>query len=150
MADRGTNGDDGNASASATAASSAAGADAAASIDASGATSVSASAAAATAAAPDEEAAPPDAAAAADAADAAAPPSARGALHPMAVGKSCGFCDGLLFGRWKRCGGCKSVFYCCAEHAVAHWPAHREACQAEQARLEAAACAGGLVLGAEK
>ena len=28
------------------------------------------------------------------------------ALHPMGVGKSCGFCEGLLVGRWKRCGGC--------------------------------------------
>ena len=83
---------------------------------------------------------------------AAAPPpplSPPPPLHPQAVGKSCAQCGGLLYGRWKRCGGCKSVFYCSAEHAVAHGEAHREACQAEQARIEAAACAGGLVLGAD-
>jgi hypothetical protein len=77
------------------------------------------------------------------AAGAAAPP----APHPLAVGKSCAQCGvQLLCGRWKRCGGCKIVFFCSAEHAVAHWPAHREACRAAQSRLEAAARAGGLTL----
>jgi hypothetical protein len=31
---------------------------------------------------------------------------------------------------FKRCGGCKAVVYCCKEHQVADWPAHKAACKA--------------------
>jgi TPR repeat protein len=67
----------------------------------------------------------------------------------VALGKLCAECGGLLYGRWKRCGGCKVVFYCNAEHAAANWVAHRDMCRAEQARIEAIACESGLVLGAD-
>ena len=71
------------------------------------------------------------------------------AQPPVALGKLCAECGGLLYGRWKRCGGCKVVFYCNAEHAAANWVAHRDMCRAEQARIEAIACESGLVLGAD-
>ena len=66
----------------------------------------------------------------------------------MSYGKSCALCLGALPLRFKRCGGCKLAFYCSVDHAVANWEAHKPACLAEQARLEAAARAGGLVLSA--
>lgn len=30
----------------------------------------------------------------------------------------------------KRCGGCNAVFYCCKEHQLADWSAHKAACKA--------------------
>ena len=51
-----------------------------------------------------------------------------------------------LEGRFKRCGGCRLVHYCSAEHQAEDWPTHRDFCKAEQARLEAAAAAGGVVV----
>ena len=32
--------------------------------------------------------------------------------------------------QFKRCGACKAVVYCCKEHQVADWPAHKVACKA--------------------
>ena len=40
-------------------------------------------------------------------------------------------------GHFKNCGGCLTVVYCCREHQVAGWPAHKKACKA--ARKAAAA-----------
>jgi hypothetical protein len=31
--------------------------------------------------------------------------------------------------QFKRCGACRAVFYCCREHQVADWPAHKAACK---------------------
>jgi len=31
---------------------------------------------------------------------------------------------------FKRCGSCRTVAYCCREHQVADWPAHKAACKA--------------------
>ena len=31
---------------------------------------------------------------------------------------------------FKKCGACKTVAYCCKEHQVADWPAHKAACKA--------------------
>jgi len=38
---------------------------------------------------------------------------------------------------FKGCGACKTVFYCCREHQLEDWPAHKAACKA--ARKAAAA-----------
>jgi hypothetical protein len=32
--------------------------------------------------------------------------------------------------QFKRCSACRTVFYCCREHQVADWPAHKTACKA--------------------
>ena len=42
---------------------------------------------------------------------------------------------------FKRCSACKTVVYCCKEHQVEDWPAHKAACKA--ARKAAGAAAGG-------
>jgi hypothetical protein len=42
--------------------------------------------------------------------------------------------------QFKKCGACKTVAYCCKEHQVADWPAHKAACKA--ARKAAAAETG--------
>ena len=42
---------------------------------------------------------------------------------------------------FKRCSACKAVVYCCKEHQVQDWPAHKAACKA--ARKAAAEAAGG-------
>ena len=38
---------------------------------------------------------------------------------------------------FKSCAACRAVVYCCREHQVAGWPAHKKACKA--ARKAAAA-----------
>ena len=55
-------------------------------------------------------------------------------------------CHAELIGRFLRCGGCRLVHYCSPDHQAADWPAHRDACQAEQARLEAVARTSALVV----
>ena len=42
---------------------------------------------------------------------------------------------------FKLCAACKGPVYCCREHQVADWPAHKAACKA--ARKRAAAEEGG-------
>ena len=32
--------------------------------------------------------------------------------------------------QYKKCGACKTVVYCCREHQVQDWPAHKKACKA--------------------
>ena len=32
--------------------------------------------------------------------------------------------------QFKKCGACRTVAYCCKEHQVEHWPAHKAACKA--------------------
>ena len=32
--------------------------------------------------------------------------------------------------QFKRCGACQQAFYCCREHQLADWPAHKAACKA--------------------
>jgi hypothetical protein len=32
--------------------------------------------------------------------------------------------------QFKKCGACRTVAYCCKEHQVADWPAHKAACKA--------------------
>ena len=91
---------------------------------------------------------PPPAASSSSSSSSPPPPPSAASVHPLASGKSCGYCFGPLLGRWKRCGGCKLAYYCSLEHALANWAAHKPACLAEQARIEAAARAGGLVLSA--
>jgi hypothetical protein len=44
-------------------------------------------------------------------------------------------------GHYKRCGACHGVVYCCREHQLEDWPAHKAACKA--ARKAAAAAEGG-------
>ena len=39
--------------------------------------------------------------------------------------------------QYKKCGACKAAVYCCREHQVVDWPAHKKACKA--ARTEGAA-----------
>ena len=55
-------------------------------------------------------------------------------------------CLAELVGRFKRCSRCKLAHYCSGEHQAEDWPAHRDLCNAERARAEAAAQAGGLVV----
>jgi hypothetical protein len=49
---------------------------------------------------------------------------------------SCGSTEAHI-SHFKFCGACKAVAYCCREHQVADWPAHKAACKA--ARKAAAA-----------
>jgi TPR repeat protein len=62
--------------------------------------------------------------------------------------KRCLFCNVVLTGRWKRCGGCRAAFFCSRDHFEAAWPAHAAACLVVQEREEAERRAGGLVLSA--
>jgi hypothetical protein len=55
----------------------------------------------------------------------------------------------VLTGKWKRCGGCRSEYFCSREHFEAAWPIHSAACLVVQEREEAARRAGGLTLTAE-
>jgi hypothetical protein len=32
--------------------------------------------------------------------------------------------------QFKRCAACKGIVYCCKEHQLADWPAHKAACKA--------------------
>ena len=54
--------------------------------------------------------------------------------------RSCGARE-LHPGHYKQCGACKTVAYCCREHQLEDWPAHKAACKA--ARKAAAEEAGG-------
>jgi hypothetical protein len=67
------------------------------------------------------------------AATAAATAAARG-LHFCAL-HTCGAQE-VHASQFKRCSACLSVVYCCKEHQVQHWPAHKAACRA--ARKKAA------------
>jgi hypothetical protein len=40
--------------------------------------------------------------------------------------------------QFKRCSACLSVVYCCKEHQVQGWPAHKAACRAARKAAEAA------------
>jgi hypothetical protein len=40
--------------------------------------------------------------------------------------------------QFKRCSACLSVVYCCKEHQVQDWPAHKAACRAARKAAEAA------------
>ena len=42
---------------------------------------------------------------------------------------------------FKRCAACKTVVYCCREHQVEHWPAHKAACKAARKPVAAQAAA---------
>ena len=46
----------------------------------------------------------------------------------------CGMDDGHVYGGLRRCGRCKTTWYCTAECQRAHWPAHRCNCEAIAAR----------------
>jgi len=78
-------------------------------------------------------------------------PPAPSFVHPAALGKTCALCGVDFSGGRKlmRCSGCRLAHYCSREHQAAHWPAHSEACNAEQARVKAQLSESGLVLGAE-
>jgi len=52
---------------------------------------------------------------------------------------SCGARE-LHPGHYKQCGACKAVAYCCREHQLEDWPAHKAACKAAR---KAAAAEGG-------
>jgi hypothetical protein len=40
--------------------------------------------------------------------------------------------------QFKRCSACSGAFYCCKEHQVQGWPAHKAACRAARKAAEAA------------
>ncbi len=68
-----------------------------------------------------------DAAVAHAAATAAATVAARG-LHVCAL-PTCGAQE-VHASQFKRCSACLSVVYCCKQHQVEDWPAHKAACRA--------------------
>jgi hypothetical protein len=68
-------------------------------------------------------------------ATAAATAAARG-LHFCAL-RSCGAQE-VHASQFKRCSACLSVVYCCKEHQVHDWPAHKAACRAARKAAEAA------------
>jgi hypothetical protein len=69
------------------------------------------------------------------AATAAATVAARG-LHFCAL-PTCGAQE-VHASQFKRCSACLSVVYCCKEHQVQDWPAHKAACRAARKAAEAA------------
>jgi hypothetical protein len=69
------------------------------------------------------------------AATAAATAAARG-LHFCAL-HTCGAQE-VHASQFKRCAACLSVVYCCKEHQVQGWPAHKAACRAARKAAEAA------------
>jgi hypothetical protein len=69
------------------------------------------------------------------AASAAASAAARG-LHFCAL-VSCGAQE-VHASQFKRCSACSGVVYCCKEHQVQDWPAHKAACRAARKAAEAA------------
>jgi hypothetical protein len=54
--------------------------------------------------------------------------AAAGKLRSCAL-VSCGVTEAHV-SHFKACGACKTVAYCCKEHQVADWPAHKAACKA--------------------
>jgi hypothetical protein len=68
-------------------------------------------------------------------ATAAATAAARG-LHFCAL-PTCGAQE-VHASQFKRCSACLSVVYCCKEHQVQGWPAHKAACRAARKAAEAA------------
>ncbi len=76
-------------------------------------------------------------------ATAAATATARG-LHFCAL-HTCGAQE-VHASQFKRCSACLSVVYCCKEHQVQDWPAHKAACRA--ARKAAAEAADNKASGA--
>ncbi len=58
------------------------------------------------------------------------PDPPRHAVEP----KRCLFCNVVLTGRWKRCGGCRAAYFCSRDHFEAAWPAHAAACLVVQER----------------
>jgi hypothetical protein len=68
-------------------------------------------------------------------ATAAAAIAARG-LHFCAL-RSCGAQE-VHASQFKRCSACLTVVYCCKEHQVQDWPAHKAACRAARKAAEAA------------
>jgi hypothetical protein len=67
------------------------------------------------------------------AATAAATAAARG-LHFCAL-RACGAQE-VHASQFKRCSACLSVVYCCKEHQVQAWPAHKAACRAARKAAE--------------
>ena len=57
----------------------------------------------------------------------AAEVAAAGRLRACALA-SCAACESHE-AQFKRCAACKTVCYCCREHQVADWPAHKAACK---------------------
>ncbi len=67
------------------------------------------------------------------AATAAATAAARG-LHFCAL-HTCGAQE-VHASHFKRCSACLSVVYCCKEHQVQDWPAHKAVCRAARKAAE--------------
>jgi hypothetical protein len=66
-------------------------------------------------------------------ATAAATAAARG-LHFCAL-RACGAQE-VHASQFKRCSACSGVVYCCKEHQVQDWPAHKAACRAARKEAE--------------
>jgi hypothetical protein len=60
--------------------------------------------------------------------DAAAAEAAVRGLRECALA-GCGARE-MHVAQFKRCAACKGIVYCCKEHQVADWPAHKTACKA--------------------
>jgi hypothetical protein len=67
-------------------------------------------------------------------ATAAATAAARG-LRVCALHNTCGAQE-VHASQFKRCAACLSVVYCCKEHQVQDWPAHKAACRAARKAAE--------------
>jgi hypothetical protein len=67
-------------------------------------------------------------------ADTAAATAAARGLHFCAL-RSCGAQE-VHASQFKRCSACLSVVYCCKEHQVQDWPAHKAACRAARKAAE--------------
>ena len=68
--------------------------------------------------------------------DAARAVNAGRALRTCAL-PSCGSVE-LHPDQFKRCAGCNGAHYCCKEHQVDDWQAHKAACKAARRAAEAA------------
>jgi hypothetical protein len=74
---------------------------------------------------------------AAHAAATAAATAAERGLHFCAL-HTCGAQE-VHASQFKRCSACSGVVYCCKEHQVQDWPAHKAACRAARKAAEQAA-----------